>query len=316
MESADQDPSGYIRPDPMSPFLNNFSIRDLEEFSGVKAHTIRIWEKRHGLLAPARSDTNIRRYGIDDLRNLLNVAYLNRHGHKISRIATMTVGERASKVKEIGEGSGDAASVLDELQMAMLKFDEAAFDRVSNNCVGRTGFRDLAERIYLPLLERIGILWQTSSICPAHEHFISNLVRRKIEAMTSALQTPTTSPEEGTFVIFLPEHEIHELGALYANYLLRSSGRRTIYLGQSVPLADIDQLMTVLQGPLTLLTFATTAPHKEGIHGFVKELVKADHGARVAYWIAGPQAAGGQEGQHSSAVTFFRGFQDLLPRLV
>ena len=159
----------------MGPFLNRFSIRDLENFSGVKAHTIRVWERRYGLLDPDRTDTNIRTYSSEELKTILNVAFLNRHGVKISHIAALSRDERDRRVKEVADDKSDPDVSLNALKLAMLCYDADLFERTSDAFRAVEGFRALAERLYVPLLEHVGLLWQSNSICPAQEHFASNM---------------------------------------------------------------------------------------------------------------------------------------------
>lgn len=318
--SLDDPPSsGYFRPEPpgvrMNPYLTTFSISDLEEFTGVKAHTIRIWERRYGLLAPDRTDTNIRRYGVDELRNLMNVAYLNDHGVKISKVAAMSREERAERVRGIAAGSRGPQAVLNELKVAMLRFDEKAFMHTATLFRRSEGFASLAENVYLPLLESVGVLWQTNSICPANEHFVSCLVRRHIEAETNAL--PPVEDSTRTHVLFLPEHEIHELGLLYANYLLRSAGHHTVYLGQSVPMNDVHDLVKVLPGRLTFISILTSPPWTVGIDGWLQRLNEKLEDPDVNVWLSGPQiAAAVDQGTSHPRFRLFRSFAELRPLLV
>lgn len=232
----------------MGPYLLRFHIRDLEQFTGVKAHTIRVWERRYGLLKPDRTDTNIRTYDLDELKVILNVAFLNQRGHKISRIAAMTADQREKLVSSTALEDQDADGVLNSLVVAMVGFEEAPFDRICEKYEKERGFRALVEQIFMQLLGRVGLLWQSSVICPAQEHFASNLIRQRLIAATAKQPAPTSAGP--LHVLFLPEQEVHELGLLYANYLLRSHGKRTIYLGPSVPIADLTQVSRVHGGEL------------------------------------------------------------------
>lgn len=305
---------GYIRPPTMGPYLTTFSIRDLEEFTGVKAHTIRIWEKRYGLLQPERSETNIRRYGLEELQKLMNVSFLNDRGFKISHLAEMTAVERAEKVRELGQQGAERRSVLNELEVAMLRFDEPAFSAAAGAFQAQHGFIALAEQVYLPLMEHVGLLWQTSSICPANEHFVSCLVRRHIEAETQALSAATRGHDR--FVLFLPEHEIHELGLLYLNYLLRNANKRTIYLGQSVPMQDVGELMRVIGADVTLISILTTRVQSDGVEGFIRDLSSQVKDPSTRVWLTGPQVAGVFGQVHPSVnVRLFQSFTDLRPLL-
>ncbi len=272
----------------MGPYIQRFHIRDLEEFSGVKAHTIRMWEKRYGLLRPDRTDTNIRTYGLDELKAILNVAFLNRHGHKISRIAAMSAMDRELLVRETARTDGAEGASIEQLKLAMLGFDEILFDSVSTKYRELNGFRALVEQVYVPLLEHIGILWQANTICPAQEHFVSNIIRHKIIVATDAL--PQHGVGEGsTHVLYLPENEIHELGLLYLNYLLRAKGRRTIYLGQSVPRSDLTQVVSLFAGPMVLVCVLTADPPVSEVPEYLRQLRADLPDPRIRFWIAGAQ---------------------------
>lgn len=272
----------------MSLYLSKFSIRDLEEFSGVKAHTIRIWEKRYGLLAPDRTGTNIRYYDLDELKVILNVAYLNRNGHKISRIAAMPVAERDRLVRETARTSDSVEEVLNSLKLAMLAFDEQLFAQVCTKFIVQHGFRALVERVFVPLLENIGVLWQTNAICPAQEHFVSNFIRQKLITQTDALPLGN-GKKDRTFVLYLPENEIHELGLLYVNYLLRADGERTIYLGQSVPSEDLLQLAAARDGQLVMLSILMANPPAPEIPAYLKALRANLPDRRISFFVTGAQ---------------------------
>ena len=275
---------------PESPYLSRFQIRDLEGFSGVKAHTIRIWEKRYGLLRPERTLTNIRTYGMEELKNLLNVAYLNKHGHKISRIAKLSQVERERLVKDTAHEQNDLGDALNALKMSMLGFDEAEFDSICDRYRQASGFRALVEDLFMPLLEHIGLLWQTSSICPSHEHFVSNLVRQKISAELDALP-PLPANSDPLAVLFLPENEIHELGLLYVAYVLRSLGRRAIYLGQSVPMADLEEVSGTCSQRITFISFVTAFPSMDELIPYANRFVELVPKERCALWLCGGQIA-------------------------
>jgi len=264
----------------------SFQIRDLEAFSGVKAHTIRIWEKRYGLLQPDRTDTNIRHYGLSELRSILNVAYLNQRGYKISKIAALSVAERENLVREVAVQKGGSEEVLNMLKLAMLGFDEALFLSESAKHSAQHGFRSLVEEVYTPLLDHIGLLWQTSSICPAQEHFVSNIIRQQVIVATSAL--PSKAPASGPLhVLYLPENEIHELGLLYLNYILRFHHKRTVYLGQSVPSDDLRQLPALYPNEIVFVTLLTTQPPPSEIHPFLIALRQSMPEKRITFWLAG-----------------------------
>jgi DNA-binding transcriptional MerR regulator len=248
--------------------MGKYSIKELEKLSGIKAHTIRIWEKRHKIIAPARTTTNIRFYSDDDLKKLINVSLLNNNGIKISRIADMSLEEMNRKVLEISELHSDAAVHIDQLVLAMIGLEEEMFEKNLNTLILRYGFEKTISDIIYPFLEKIGILWQTQNITPAHEHFISNLIRQKIIVAIDGL----TLPAKGTHkaLLYLPEGEMHELGLLFYNFLARKAGYRTYYLGQNVPYEDLVKIVEIHQ-PGILITIITS-PLTGSLETYFKKL--------------------------------------------
>lgn len=291
--------------------LSQFQIRDLEEFSGVKAHTIRIWEKRYGLLAPDRTDTNIRTYGIDDLKTILNVAYLNRQGLKISKIAALSAADRDRLVRDMGRTDSEGGNVIDTLKMAMLGFDEVLFESASSRYRESHGFARLVEQVYVPLLEQIGLLWQTSAICPAHEHFISNIIRNKLIAACEAVPL-RSAPRARTFILFLPDNELHELSLLYVNFLLRSKGERAVYLGQSVPHEDLRHLVgSKLQHHIFVSVF-TTSPAASETPALAQALSTLLPPPYNTIWLTGNQAVALQNSTLPKGTVHFSTIRELL----
>ena len=240
--------------------MGKYSIKELEQLSGIKAHTIRIWEKRHRLIDPARTPTNIRFYSDDDLKKIINVSLLNNHGLKISKIADMSVEQMNQRVLELSELKSDTAIHIDQLVIAMIEMEEEGFEKILNTLILRYGFEKSITEIVYPFLEKIGILWQTQNITPAHEHFMSNLIRQKLIVAIDGLPIPPKSARK--ILLFLPEGELHELALLFFHYLTRKSGFRTYYLGQNVPHDDLVSVFQVHQPDLLIssITTSTTAP--------------------------------------------------------
>ncbi|MCB0794698.1 MAG: MerR family transcriptional regulator [Flavobacteriales bacterium] len=296
------------------PYLTRFQIRDLEEFTGIKAHTIRMWEKRYDLLQPERTDTNIRYYDLDALKSLLNVAYLNQRGYKISRIASLSNLERDQLVKETALAEKDLGDAINTLKLAMLSFDESLFDSVSLRFRNKEGFRGLVEELYLPLLQHLGMLWQANAICPSHEHFISNLVRQKLVAEIDAI-APSNQPGEHAVVLFLPENEIHELGLLYVTYLVRAAGKRTIYLGQSVPADDLAQVGELYKGKLTFISFITAFPHADHLPAYLRGIASSLPMDRCEIWLSGGMVARSDTKSWPKKVLGFPHVKDLIAHL-
>lgn len=248
--------------------MGQYSIKELEQLSGIKAHTIRIWEKRHKIIEPSRTATNIRYYSDHDLKKIINVSLLNTYGIKISKIADMSLADMNKKVLEISELQNDKTIHIDQMVIAMIDMEEELFEKILNQLILRFGFERTITEIIYPFLEKIGILWQTQNITPAHEHFISNLIRQKIIVAIDGLPIPPKTSKK--ILIFLPEGELHELGLLFYHFLIRKSGYRTYYLGQNVPHDDLISVYKVHQ-PDFVLTSITSNP-SESIEKYLERL--------------------------------------------
>ena len=235
--------------------MGQYSIKELEQLSGIKAHTIRIWEKRHKIIEPSRTATNIRYYSDLHLKKIINVSLLNTYGIKISKIADMSLDDVNKKVLEISELQNDKGVHIDQMVIAMIDMEEELFEKILNNLILRFGFEKTITEIIYPFLEKIGILWQTQNITPAHEHFISNLIRQKIIVAIDGLPIPPKTSKK--ILLFLPEGEMHEMGLLFYHFLIRKSGYRTYYLGQNVPHEDLISVYKVHQ-PDFMLTSITS----------------------------------------------------------
>lgn len=236
--------------------MGKYSIKELEHLSGIKAHTIRIWEKRHKIIVPSRTPTNIRTYTDDDLKKIINVSLLNNYGIKISKIAKMSAADMNQRILQIAELKNDSAIHIDQLIVAMMDMEEEGFEKILGNLILRYGFERTVTEIVYPFLERIGILWQTQNITPAHEHFISNLIRQKIIVAIDSLPIPPKTSKK--VMLFLPEHEMHELGLLFYHYLTRKAGLRTYYLGQSVPHTDLVSIFAAHSADVLLTSVTST----------------------------------------------------------
>jgi len=249
--------------------MGKYSIKELERLSGIKAHTIRIWEKRYGVIEPERTITNIRFYSDEDLKKIINVSLLNSHGIKISKIAAFSAEELAAQIHALSEKKGEFEIPIDQLVVSMLDLDENQFERVLSEHISVHGFEHTITGIVYPFLEKIGVLWQTGSITPAHEHFITNLIRQKL--ITSIAGLPVPKKSATCVTLFLPEGELHEMGLLFAHYLTRKKGLRTFYLGQSVPHEDLKKIQHVLRSRL-LITSLTSTPSPQQLEHYLYTL--------------------------------------------
>ncbi len=218
--------------------LGTFSIKDIEALTGIKCHTLRIWEQRYGIVVPKRSDTNIRYYDDHDLKTLLNISVLNDNGIKISEIAKLTSDEISEKVLEISQLGTEFKIHIRSFVSAMLSFDETGFHKLMNTYILQFGIEDTFLKIVFPFLQEVGLLWQVGTIQPSHEHFVSNIIKQKLYVAIDG-QVGKYSNNRKRFLLFLPESEKHSLGLLFANFLIRSRGHEVLYLGQEVPLIDL-----------------------------------------------------------------------------
>lgn len=236
--------------------MAEYSIKELEKLSGIKAHTIRIWEKRYKLINPKRSATNIRSYSDSDLKKIMNVAIVNNSGIKISHIARLPVSELNKLVHQQNELGEDISSPIDKLTMATIEMNERIFNKTLKKLETSMRFETIVTNVLYPFLENIGVLWQTGEITPAQEHFVSNLIRQKLFVAVDSLPLP--SDDSKKVVLFLPEGEFHEMGLLFYHYLARKKGYSTFYLGQSVPHEDLKKVVAV-HSPKVLITSFITA---------------------------------------------------------
>lgn len=249
--------------------MSHYSIKDLEQLSGIKAHTLRIWEQRYNLLAPKRTETNIRFYDELDLKLILNVALLNDNGLKISKIASMDQDQIHREVLALTEKSLTFEDQIQALTISMIELDEARFEKLLSKSIQRLGFEQTMLQIIYPFMSKIGILWQTGTINPAQEHFISNLVRQKL---ISAIDQLGIRGQGKKFLLFLPEDELHEISLLFAAYLIKARGHKVIYLGQSTPFNDLRSVANFHQPDFVISVF-TTHPVSNEVQGYLDSLV-------------------------------------------
>lgn len=226
--------------------MSFYTIRDLERLSSQKAHTIRIWEQRYALLEPERTETNIRVYNDDQLKKLLNVCALLDRGMKISHISKLSKSEIEEEIEKIIAGSHQAdtqtETIISQALAAIATYDEALFSEMFSASVGILGLQAAYIKVIYPLLVRTGLMWTRDSLLPAQEHFLSNLVRQKLFAAINQIPFPVTADQ--TWLLFLNEQEDHEIGLLFANYILRQHGKKVIYLGARVPYSNLSNVIS------------------------------------------------------------------------
>ena len=291
-----------------------FSIKDLEHLSGVKAHTIRIWEKRYNLLKPQRTDTNIRTYNIENLKRLLNITFLYNDGLKISKIASLSddaihglVAERAIISKE--------EFAINVFKTSMFDLDEQLFIKTYSDLATHKSFREIFHNVFIPLLMEIGSLWQTSTIKPSHESFISELLRRKILLNIEEEVNKPKTHEKPIFVLFLPYKEIHELGILYSNYEILKAGFKTIYLGVNISLDSLQDLLET-SNDIVYVSYLTMQPEGKDIYQYLDTFQdKICNGNKSKLWLLGERAEIADLNKIPSNVKILQGFPELIDRL-
>lgn len=271
----------------MNNVKSNFSIKDLENLSGIKAHTIRIWEKRYNLFQPNRTDTNIRCYDLENLQKLLNVTFLYNNGYKISKISQLGEDNIPKVVKNMVAEQRDNGHVLNSFKMSMMNFDQALFFKTYNALLKEKSFREIFYEDFIPFLNEVGLLWQTDTITPSHEHFICALIKQKILVNTEKLQFSTPTNASKTFVLYLPDNEIHELGLMFLNYEILSKGYQSIFLGQSIPIFSLKDLVPLYDN-IVFVSYFTVQPDKENIMAYLNEfheMLLKDTASEL--WISG-----------------------------
>jgi len=273
----------------MNNLKKSFSIRDLENLSGIKAHTIRIWEKRYNLLSPERTRTNIRSYSVDSLQKLLNVTLLYNGGYKISKIAKIPEKNIPMIVREVIAKNNTQNHAISAFKLAMINFDQNLFTSTYNGLLEEKTFSEIFKEIFTPLLNELGMLWQTDTISAAHEHFIGCLIKQKIQANTEKLHHIEPVKTDKIFVPFLHENVIHDLGLLYLNYEIVLRGYKSIYLGQTVPLENLADLMKYFDN-LYFVSYLTVVPTKDKIDRYIKDFTSMVKGyPNTNLWLLGRQ---------------------------
>ncbi|GAA4381970.1 MerR family transcriptional regulator [Hymenobacter koreensis] len=263
--------------------MGQFSIKDLESLSGIKAHTIRMWEQRYGVLRPVRTATNIRTYCDSDLRRLLNVATLCERGQRISYVASLSEEELCAAVAACTEDPHLFNPQITALLTATLDMDERRLNATLTQATQELGFEATMLSIVYPFLQRIGVLWQTGSMNPAQEHMASHLLRQKLLASADALGIPDDDAPAPRWVLFLPSEEMHELALMFMNYLLRVRGHRVLYLGQNLPVEELESICQAYQ-PQHIATVLTTVPERDRLQPFVNELSRSCPGVDVVLY--------------------------------
>ncbi|GAB5523925.1 MAG: MerR family transcriptional regulator [Roseivirga sp.] len=254
-----------------------YSIKELEKYSGIKAHTIRIWEQRYELLKPKRTDTNIRYYDEEQLKYLLNVSLLIENGFRISQICSFTDAEFNQQIRDLMQDAHQVASDhtivthVNGMVLAMLELDEMRFEKIISSSLLVRSFEETLVHIIYPFLKRIGVMWRTGEVTTAQEHFIYNLIKQKVIVAIDGLAMPKPGSEK--FMLFLPKSEFNDLLILLFTYILKNRGRQCIYLGVDIPFKDLIQVEQISK-PDALFTFVKAPASKIDTQAYIYELAE------------------------------------------
>lgn len=259
--------------------MATYSIKDLEQLSGIKAHTIRIWEQRYELLQPERTDTNIRFYKDEDLKKLLNVSILIKYGEKISKVSKLSEQEISDKVLDVSSENLED-TIIDSLVKCMIDIDEFRFEQTVEAGIKKLGVEAFFSDHVYSFLEKVGVLWQVGTVTPAQEHFISNLIRQKLITAIDQLG-PTNNPDADTYLLFLHESELHEISLLFYSYILQSRGHNVVYLGQSVPYEDLLSVAAIKEVDFLITCFINGIDSKD-LESYISNL-KQDFSSKTIY---------------------------------
>ncbi|MEM7162343.1 MAG: MerR family transcriptional regulator [Bacteroidota bacterium] len=260
--------------------MGKYSIKDLERLSGIKAHTIRIWEKRYEIVKPQRTPTNIRYYSDEDLKKILNIALLNQAGHKISNIAGLSPDELRQKIEEYAVVKDDVKYFLDNLVFATVDMDEARFERLFDQAILDYGMEKTMLQIIYPFFKNVGLMWLTGALNPGQEHYISNIVRRKLIVAIDKREERNRSGDN--VILFLPEGEWHELGLLFFHYVCLGMDVKSYYLGQSVPLESIKQIV-IAKDPSYLVFSHLSIRNKTNFKKYLTRLTEISGNSELVF---------------------------------
>ncbi len=291
-----------------------FSIKDLENLSGIKAHTIRIWEKRYDILQPMRTDTNIRLYDLASLQKLLNITLLHDYGYKISKIATYPQEKIPSLVREIISSKTAKSHAISEFKMAMMNFDQELFFNTYNWLIAEKSFKEVFYQVFIPLLDELGLLWQSDTITPAHEHFISYLIKQKVLVNTEKLQVLKPTKTDKIFVLSLPMNEIHELGLMYLNYEILLQGYKTVFLGESMPINNLIDIKKHFNS-IVFISYMTVQPERDMLDSYIQKMSVELLDDTTEVWFIGRLVEFIKKDGLSDRITIFSSITELVDQI-
>lgn len=298
----------------MNNIKSVFSIKDLENLSGIKAHTIRIWEKRYDILQPMRTETNIRLYDLASLQKLLNITLLHDYGYKISKIATYPQEKIPSLVREIISNKNAKNHAISDFKMAMMNFDQDLFFATYNWLISEKSFKEIFHQVFIPLMNELGLLWQSDTITPAHEHFITYLIKLKLLVNTEKLQVLKQTKTDKVFVLSLPMNEIHELGLMYLHYEILLNGYKSIYLGESMPIENLKDLKKHYNS-IVFVSYLTVQPERDNLDDYIQKMSAELEDEQTELWYLGRLVEFIDKETLSDKVSIFTSISELVTKI-
>ncbi len=288
--------------------MDQFSISQLAQFSGIKPHTIRMWEQRYNALQPNRTEGNTRYYDNTQLRRLLNIVSLMQGDYKVSELCNMSDKILYRLIAEFNKNPEIAQSdeyIISQLIAAGMSYDEAYFDKTFSHCLLKYQMKETYSKVIYPMLVRMGLMWTSDTLPPAHEHFMSNLIRQKLCTAIDSLPPPTLTSD--SWLLFLPENEFHEIGLLFAHYQLRCSGKKVIYLGSNVPVESASKAVRQIL-PANILLFLVHYDLAENVQPYLDKL--SVHASSKKIFVAGTEKITGQL-KAGKKIRFLNSYEDL-----
>ena len=265
--------------------MSEYSIKNLEALSGIKAQTIRVWERRYNIFVPSRTDTNIRKYSDSDLVKLLNLSVLIQHGRKISQLSQMSDQQLKESVFILKYKPFLHNTEIEKLLAATIEMDSNGFTTLLDKNIEILGFEETTINVVFAFLKHLGILWQTGNVIPAQEHFVSNLVRNKLIQEIYTL-VDTDNPQAPLSLFFLPQGEEHELSLLFYQYIAKAEGHKIIYLGQNVPDEDLTKI-SAYKTPDNVFTSFTSSISGINLKEYLSKISELFHSSTI--YITGGQ---------------------------
>ncbi len=298
----------------MQPNEAEYSITDLEHLTKIKAHTIRMWEKRYNILQPARTDSNIRIYNQEDLQRLLNITLLHNHGYKISKISRMSNNEILTLIQETTSEKSVKHLAVSAFKFAMSNFDQIHFHETYDQLLSEKTFREISYEVFIPLLDQVRVLQQTNTITPAHEYFITNLIKQKLILNIEKVSKNIKKTNNKVFVLFSPIYEVNNLGLLYLNFELLNKGYRTVYLGENI---SVEELLDFEKyySEIIYFPYFTVFPEMEIINDYIQNLNQKIIDKKSEIWISGKMIEHIYSGQSNNRIKRFLDIKEVISNL-